>query len=966
MAHFRSILVALAVAFYLLPTATIAAPQTLNFDDVDHATNITSTHYANQGALLEGTTFPNGIPIIGHYTICPNNYREQNDYAFQPYTAFLEIPADTVAYKGPSGDIIYLKKPLPGSFFLFAQVPPGYVEYTPPPPLPKPANQNMWAVDIDRPNVLRFTGGQTTDIISFRVINENGAATLYEAFDPSGNLITSGQVEGNPCEGAPISISKGSSVGINAVRFTRIGSGNRYFPGPGFIGIDDVTYDLTPAPAPTPVSPPIVVAPLPEPGAFSGTAVASCNGSNSLVTLNWTPSSNADVYRVYDIAASNPAGAVQLATLPASVHTYVVTALQTTLNYVVAAGNNSGVTSITLTTSVPNCAPQASIALDPVLSICSNTAPQNRLRWTSSDGSADALSDFHIFRNGTEIGATTEHSYVDTAPTPSTSYAYEIRSGNTTSDTENVLTTSCPQPPGPLTISAATPCQDTIPMNQLTWTASTNATRYEINRNGQPYATINAPQTTYTDAAVTTGVSYSYILTAFNAVGVSVSSPILVTAANCAPAPVQAPPVANDDSAETGPTTPVTVPVLTNDIDPDNNLDPSSLRITQNPANGVAIVASTQGITYTPNAGFSGTDTLTYEVCDTTNLCDTALVTITVTATPPPPPVLPGAFTLSFQGICAGSSAQHVLTWTASSDALRYTLRRNGQPLTTTTTTSFTDTSPVAGTNYTYVVDAMNDDGTTVSSPIQATTTNCAPVTPVTPTPAVNQPPVASDDTATTRQGQAVTIDVLANDVDPDGQVNPSCTTVLTQPTNGTTTVNTATGQVVYTPAANFSGTDTFIYEMCDNQGLTDTAAVTVVVQAPPPTPTATNAPPQANDDAGTTPFNQPVIIDILGNDIDPDNNLDRSCTKVTRQPGHGTVTINAESGRATYTPTTGYSGTDSFEYSICDAAGLTDTATVTIAVGQAPPTTLASTGIPIFGFLIDLWNQLLTLIGLR
>ena len=95
-------------------------------------------------------------------------------------------------------------------------------------------------------------------------------------------------------------------------------------------------------------------------------------------------------------------------------------------------------------------------------------------------------------------------------------------------------------------------------------------------------------------------------------------------------------PVAVNDTASTRSGTAVTINVLSNDTDPNNNLDRNSLRITVNATNGTtAINATNDDITYTSNANFRGTDSFTYEVCDTTTptkLCDTATVTVTVTA----------------------------------------------------------------------------------------------------------------------------------------------------------------------------------------------------------------------------------------------------------------------------------------------------------------------------------------------
>ncbi|HCT70727.1 MAG TPA: hypothetical protein DF409_06480 [Bacteroidales bacterium] len=85
---------------------------------------------------------------------------------------------------------------------------------------------------------------------------------------------------------------------------------------------------------------------------------------------------------------------------------------------------------------------------------------------------------------------------------------------------------------------------------------------------------------------------------------------------------------------------PVSVPVLENDTDCDNNIDPSTVTVITNPANGFTMVDPQNGnILYTPNTGFHGTDTFIYRVCDLSGLCDDATVTIVIEGEDPPAPI---------------------------------------------------------------------------------------------------------------------------------------------------------------------------------------------------------------------------------------------------------------------------------------------------------------------------------------
>jgi len=96
-----------------------------------------------------------------------------------------------------------------------------------------------------------------------------------------------------------------------------------------------------------------------------------------------------------------------------------------------------------------------------------------------------------------------------------------------------------------------------------------------------------------------------------------------------------------------------------------------------------------------------------------------------------------------------------------------------------------------------------------------------------------NAPPVAGDDSATSPAGAPVTVNVAANDVDPDGNLDPASATTActgcTTPTNGALT-NHANGTFTYAPTTGFTGTDNFTYQICDTLDACDTATVTVTI----------------------------------------------------------------------------------------------------------------------------------------
>lgn len=240
---------------------------------------------------------------------------------------------------------------------------------------------------------------------------------------------------------------------------------------------------------------------------------------------------------------------------------------------------------------------------------------------------------------------------------------------------------------------------------------------------------------------------------------------------------------------------------------------------------------------------------------------------------------------------------------------------------------------------FSQVVDPSTADGTVISNTASISDpatgdSNDSSTDTVTAT--VNEPPVAADDAETTDEDVPVTIDLLDNDTDADGTLVPSSVSVITAPTNGTVSIDPATGAATYTPNPDFNGVDTFEYEVCDDDGLCDVALVTVTIIAVADAPVAV-------DDAVTTDPGTPVTIEVRTNDDDVDGDT-LSVTEHT-QAANGTVSCTAT--ECTYTPDAGFTGEDAFEYTVCDASGRCDTATVTISVlgGQPSLPNTAATG---------------------
>jgi hypothetical protein len=217
---------------------------------------------------------------------------------------------------------------------------------------------------------------------------------------------------------------------------------------------------------------------------------------------------------------------------------------------------------------------------------------------------------------------------------------------------------------------------------------------------------------------------------------------------------------------------------------------------------------------------------------------------------------------------------------------------------------------------------------------------------PVPPEPPVEPPALeALADLTTTDEDVAVVVDPLANDVVEAGVAE------LTAGGADGGTVAVVDDAITYTPALDWSGTDEVTYTVVDGTGASATATITVVV-------TPVNDAPVAVGDSASTPEDTAVVVDVLGGDTDVDGDALAVASVGAGANGLATVGVG---GLVTYTPTEGWSGTDSFTYVVADGAGGTDTATVTVTVAPVNDAPTAgddayagAEGAPIVGNVLD------------
>jgi len=529
--------------------------------------------------------------------------------------------------------------------------------------------------------------------------------------------------------------------------------------------------------------------------------------------------------------------------------------------------------------------------------------------------------------------------------------------------------------------------------------------------------------------------------------------------------PVNPGPDAVDESVVTAPDTPVVIDPLVTDTDPDGDtlviteingvvLTPGIPQTIVVP-NGTVTVAADGTITVTPQNGFSGDINVPYAIVDQDGATDTAVHTVVVDNAPPEvvdPDPTPGTPSVDPQ------DAENIIVPTLDGQPVTLDLDdfladQNGDPLDITPGPLPAGATFNPATNELTFVPAIDNSGDTVIT-LTATDNNGGTITPTVTVQPVNPGPDAVDESVGTAPDTPVVIDPLVTDTDPDGDslaitaINGVALTPGTPQSisvsNGTVTI-AANGTITVTPNSGFSGAINVPYAIVDQDGATDTAVHTIVVDNAPPevidpdpqpgtpsidpqdaeniivptldgrlvtidlddfltdqngdplditpgplpagatfnpatneltfvpaidnigdtvialtatdnnggtiTPTITvqpvNPAPTALDETVRADFETPVIIDPLGNDTDPDGDI-QTITEIdgiALTPGvdqtilvaNGTVTV-AVDGTITVIPAEGFSGTIDLPYTVVDQDGAAATAIHSVVVENAPP----------------------------
>jgi hypothetical protein len=193
----------------------------------------------------------------------------------------------------------------------------------------------------------------------------------------------------------------------------------------------------------------------------------------------------------------------------------------------------------------------------------------------------------------------------------------------------------------------------------------------------------------------------------------------------------------------------------------------------------------------------------------------------------------------------------------------------------------------------------------------------------------VDDAPAVAADSADLDEDSSVVVDVVDNDSDVDGDLDVTSLRVVTAPADGAAVVESEA--VRYTPANNYFGGDSFVYEVCDLAGLCDSATVTLMVRG-------LNDDPVAVDDAVSLDEDTSANIDVLENDTDVDDA--ELMVEIVVPPVHGVAEVLSDQS-VRYVPAAAFRGADGLTYRVCDSAAACAEASVTITVvAQTEPPT--------------------------
>jgi large repetitive protein len=388
------------------------------------------------------------------------------------------------------------------------------------------------------------------------------------------------------------------------------------------------------------------------------------------------------------------------------------------------------------------------------------------------------------------------------------------------------------------------------------------------------------------------------------------------------------PPHATDDSVTARAGATVTIPVTSNDWDPDG--DPFAVSAVgadsgRSAGSGTVDILDANTVAYVPNPGFSGIDSFDYTIVDPSG--ETSTATVTVELFPPgspnrPPIARPDkAFTqvghpITIDVLANDSDPERgtlaVAPFRQNAAGISDAIGPTGRPALKY------DPPDVPGI-YTFTYQAVDPQGGTSEKTLVTVT--------VSGVDAQNSPPEAHPDSIRLRVGVEQSVNVKANDTDPDGD---DLTISLPQQQPKGVTVRLQ-GQQLYITLQPGAQPRTLVeYLLTDNLTKPVTGSVLVLRIDD----TAPNRPPVANPDSDRVVIGNSVKIPVTANDVDPDNDAITLLSAADPVDGSGTATVEGNSVRFTPNlPDITQPTTVTFTYKISDGHNHEATGKVTVTV---------------------------------
>ena len=413
-----------------------------------------------------------------------------------------------------------------------------------------------------------------------------------------------------------------------------------------------------------------------------------------------------------------------------------------------------------------------------------------------------------------------------------------------------------------------------------------------------------APDLTYTPHANYNGSdSFSYKASDGKLDSLNGTVRISVGAVNDAPTADAKTVVTDEDSV-------TTITLSGSDADGDS----LSYIVVSQPQHG-SLSGTAPDLTYTPNADYSGSDSFTYKTNDGSVDSTIATVTITVNSVNDAPIAYAGTY---------ATTEDHNITMLLSGED------KEGSPLTyrivnipqhgilsgTAPALTYTPHANYNGSDsFTYIV----NDGALDSVPVTVTINITS----------VNDAPTADAKTVAIDEDSVTTITLSGSDADGDSLSY----IVVSQPQHGS--LSGTAPALTYTPDADYSGSDSFTYKT--NDGSVDSALATVSITVNP----LNDAPIIIPQGTVTLDEESSATITLLASDVDGDP----LTYQIDQNPSHGTLSAIDANGKLTYTPYSGYHGSDSFSYHVSDATVRSASQSIDIVVQSVNDVPIADAG---------------------